>query len=153
MRGVAGGIIPADEDRRHALEIRCSARYDGNPRVPSGSTLALRVVGVDLPHAAREAQRRVQQQGRCESVRVVDRKQMGGGPVRAALTGIGEVLEAVKGVPVAPLVRILNAEQILFAEAVVDLDVELVSWSCGLAPIRSSSRKCRRTPAMFGSGK
>src|ERR1017187_6004721 len=56
------------------------------------------------------------------------------GPVRTAFTRVGKILETVEAVPVAVLLGVLEAHQILFVEAVVDLDVELpviaVVWSC-----------------------
>src|SRR5271166_6613433 len=66
---------------------------------------------------------------------VVDGKQVSPGVVRAAFAWISEVFEAVKRGAVAPLLRVLHAYQVFLAEAVVDLDVELIV----VAMVRSRS--------------
>src|ERR1700722_12405231 len=73
----------------------------------------------------RKSQGSVKQQGRAEGMSIVDREQMGIGPVRTAFAGIGKVLETVKAVAMAVLLRVLHAHQILLAEALVELDIEL----------------------------
>ena len=57
---------------------------------------------------------------------VVDGEQVRIGPSRAALAGVGEILEAVEPLAVVVLVGVLHAHQVLLVETVVDLNVELI---------------------------
>ena len=57
---------------------------------------------------------------------VVDGEQVGVGPTRSTLARVSEILETVEAQSVAVLVRIFHADQVLLAETVVDLDVELI---------------------------
>ncbi len=101
-------------------------KYEGNPRCAERIGNAVRVVGVDVPYPAGKPEGYVQQQAWTKRVSVIDGKQVGIGPTGTALTGIGEVLETVKAHAVAVLIRELHAHQVLFVEAMVDLDIELV---------------------------
>ena len=57
---------------------------------------------------------------------IVDGEQMRGAFIRTAAAGVGEVFEAVVGDGAVNVLRILKRDDVLFAEAVVDADVELV---------------------------
>src|ERR1035437_6822344 len=87
---------------------------------------ALAVVSALAERSSREAQRGRQQKRVGKSMRVIQGKKICGAVIGAAGARIGEVVEAVKGSGSAPLMRILPTEQVLFAEAVIDLDVILV---------------------------
>ena len=124
--GIAGAGVLVDEDCGNTVEaiaLQVRGEAEGTQRV----ILTVRVVGLDVPDSAGESQCRIQQQSGTEGMRVGNGEQVGVGPSRAALAGIGVVLEAVqaraRGII---LIRKLGAHQIVLGPAMVDFQVELV---------------------------
>src|SRR5215469_13375618 len=85
----------------------------------------MRVVIEVMPHTSGEAEGGGQQQARTERVRICDGKEVGVAPVWCARTGIGEVLVTIKTCAIVILIGEFPTQQIILAEAVVNLDVEL----------------------------
>ena len=129
--GVTGGIVSGADERWREHPGTRWFQIGRETQGAEGIRVQLLVVGKDQLRAAREAERAGQQQRWTEGVRVIDREQMRGAPVRPAPAGVGEVLEAAIGRVAVPILRVFRTEQILFAETMVDLDVELVAGAGG----------------------
>jgi hypothetical protein len=123
--GVAGTRVLIDKDRGYARES-VALQVRGESQFGEWVGYAVRVVGVDMPYPARKPEGYIQQQTRTKRMSVINGKQVGIGPTGTALTGIGEVLVTVKAHAVTVLIGELRAHQVLFAEAIVNLDIELV---------------------------
>ena len=85
------------------------------------------VIGVDVHGPARDAERGGQQKRGREGMGVVQREQVRVALVGAARAGIDEVVEAVERRVVIPRFGVLGAQQVVRAEAMIDLDVELIA--------------------------
>ena len=122
----AGGIVSAADGYGGNTEKTVGLKIGRKTQGAEGIRVQVLVVGIDQLRAAREAERAGQYQRGTEGVRIIDREQVSRALVRPAPARIREIFEAVVGSSVVPVLRVLGAEQVLFAEAVVDLDVELV---------------------------
>ena len=124
--GISGRIISADPYRR-VLGVFGNVHIGRHAKVRHRIQAREVTANTSLVDSStRKAIRQIEYQGRAKGLGQVDGKQVIVFLDRSSRTGIGSITKTVEAVAVISAFRVLGAQQTALAEAMVNLDVELV---------------------------
>src|SRR5580700_9943542 len=119
-------VVAADQDIRKNSKAVVQVRRKSQLAERGADVWELTFYARRIIKPANVAEDNIQDLGRAEGVRVIDRHRVSIEMRGTTGTGIGDVPEAVKTCRVEPLFGISSAEQVAVAKAMIDLDVELI---------------------------